>query len=143
MTKLNKILLSSVAALTFAVSGHVMAQDDNHNHNHDNDGEHHSDMTIVETKLQYTGPIEMATISQIIKEDSLFNDQNYTLEGKIIRQVNANEYIFSDGQEELLIEMEGLKDVVFSNEDTVRITGEMESELLSESKFEVKKLTIL
>lgn len=141
MTKLNKILLSSVAALTFAASGHVMAQDDNHNH--DNDGEHHSDMTIVETKLQYTGPIEMATISQIIKEDSLFNDQNYTLEGKIIRQVNANEYIFSDGQEELLIEMEGLKDVVFSNEDTVRITGEMESELLSESKFEVKKLTIL
>ena len=131
---LGTVLLS---ALTMGISGTALA--------HDIDDEDRNDYkkTRATSSVQYTGPVEVATIEQVIAADSWFGEDDFTLEGKVVKQLTNSTYLFSDGTDEMTIKLKAKGDLNFSDTDTVRISGEYDSDMFEDPEFEVEKLTVL
>ena len=106
--KSNTIAIAlSISLLSTA----AMADDGNHKESH----------------LSYTGPVELISISQLDKNTRLFKDEDVIMEGYIIRQIRRDEFIFSDGDEEIEIELEDDIQLQSINDtQKVRIYGEYE-----------------
>lgn len=130
---MGTVLLSAMA---MGVSGTAMAHDKD-------DDRHDDDKTRIVSTVQYTGPVETATIQEVIASDSWFSDNDFTLEGKVVKQLSNSTYLFSDGTDEMTIKLKTRGELNFSETDLVRISGEYESDMFEEPEFEVKRLTIL
>jgi len=78
--------------------------------------------------ISYTGPVESTTIATLLENTSMFSEQEAIVDGKIVRQVRNDKFIFSDGQSEIQIELDD--DINLSQpltaETQVRIFGEYE-----------------
>ncbi|MEZ9720881.1 YgiW/YdeI family stress tolerance OB fold protein [Vibrio splendidus] len=102
-----------ILAPTFA-----MASD---HHNESNGNKH-------ESAIAYTGPIETVSVATLLADTSMFAEQEAIVDGKIVRQLKNDTFIFSDGQSEIQIELDD--DIRLAQPLTadtrVRIFGEYE-----------------
>jgi len=127
------------SALIIGSTGAAFAFDDGADRKNSQDNQY----KMTKTTIQYTGPVATTTIAEMLAQQSWFDEQKFTLEGHIIKQLSPRTYVFSDGTDEIEIEMKAKQAVSFSDKDMVRISGEYESELFENDQFEVKALTVL
>ncbi|OLQ75529.1 hypothetical protein BIT28_23145 [Photobacterium proteolyticum] len=137
----KKQSVAAVAILSTLLvgSGAALASDGGHDGKHD-EGENH---TVTQSSINYTGPIDLVTIAELSEKDSWFEDQSFTLEGYIIKQVNEKTFLFTDGVDEIPVNIRVDKVESFSDKDKVRITGEYEHEFFSSAHFDVKQISLL
>ncbi|OLQ79089.1 hypothetical protein BIT28_01760 [Photobacterium proteolyticum] len=132
----KKSLATVVILSTLLVgSGAALASDGGHDK-----GEYH---TATQSSINYTGPIDLVTISELSEKDSWFEDQSFTLERYIIKQVNDQKFLFTDGVDETTINFRADSVGSFSDNDKVRITGEYENEFFSSPHFDIKQISLL
>ena len=81
-----------------------------------------------ESSIAYTGPIETVSVATLLADTSMFSEQDAIVDGKIVRQLKNDTFIFSDGQSEIQIELDD--DIRLAQPLTadtkVRIFGEYE-----------------
>lgn len=107
------IATTIILAPTFAMAG---------DHNNSNSNSKH------ESPIAYTGPIETVSVATLLADTSMFSEQDAIVDGKIVRQLKNDTFIFSDGQSEIQIELDD--DIHLAQPLTadtkVRIFGEYE-----------------
>ena len=105
-----------ILAPTFA-----MASDQNSSNTHNSNSKH-------ESAIAYTGPIETVSVATLLADTSMFAEQEAIVDGKIVRQLKNDTFVFSDGQSEIQIELDD--DIRLAQPLTadtkVRIFGEYE-----------------
>ncbi|MCF7493636.1 MULTISPECIES: YgiW/YdeI family stress tolerance OB fold protein [Vibrio] len=105
-----------ILAPTFA-----MASDHNSSNTHNSNSKH-------ESAIAYTGPIETVSVATLLADTSMFAEQEAIVDGKIVRQLKNDTFVFSDGQSEIQIELDD--DIRLAQPLTadtkVRIFGEYE-----------------
>ncbi|MGF1776780.1 YgiW/YdeI family stress tolerance OB fold protein [Vibrio nomapromontoriensis] len=108
---MKKTTYAIIAALTFAPAL-VFAKD----------GGHKANPAVV-----YNGPVETASVNELLADNSMFSEQNVIVDGYLVRQIKGDKFIFSDGNAEIQVELD---DVVLTtpidNKTKVRIFGEYE-----------------
>ncbi|WP_375753945.1 YgiW/YdeI family stress tolerance OB fold protein [Vibrio sp. HN007] len=84
---------------------------------------HHEDRA-----LSYNGPVELSSVTSLLEDTSYFSEKDVIMEGYIIRQTRKDEFIFSDGEGEIKIELDDdiQLDQTVNEETKVRIYGEYE-----------------
>ncbi len=96
---------------------------------------------------QYVGPSSMPnykSVAEVLKDP--IDDTPITLEGFIVRQVSKNKYMFSDGASEIRIEIDHKRFPAaqpISEKTKVRISGEVEKDMMRNPKIEVDRLTVI
>ncbi|MEZ9451527.1 hypothetical protein BCT41_19580 [Vibrio splendidus] len=105
-----------ILAPTFAMAS------DHHSSNNNNSNSKH------ESAIAYTGPIETVSVATLLADTSMFAEQEAIVDGKIVRQLKNDTFVFSDGQSEIQIELDD--DIRLAQPLTadtkVRIFGEYE-----------------
>ncbi|MCF7484780.1 NirD/YgiW/YdeI family stress tolerance protein [Vibrio sp. A2-1] len=105
-----------ILAPTFA-----MASDHNSSNTHNSNSKH-------ESAIAYTGPIETVSVATLLADTGMFAEQEAIVDGKIVRQLKNDTFVFSDGQSEIQIELDD--DIRLAQPLTadtkVRIFGEYE-----------------
>jgi len=78
--------------------------------------------------IKYTGPVESVSVASLLEDTSMFAEKNAVVDGKIVKQVNKDTFIFSDGQSEIQIELDDdIKlDQALTADTSIRIFGEYE-----------------
>jgi uncharacterized protein (TIGR00156 family) len=88
-----------------------------------NDGHHQQS-----NRISYTGPVEITSVDTLLKDTSMFTERNVVVEGKLLRQVKGDTFIFSDGKGEIQVELDD--DIIMNqplNDTTkIRLFGEYE-----------------
>ncbi|MGO2318194.1 MAG: YgiW/YdeI family stress tolerance OB fold protein [Vibrio toranzoniae] len=78
--------------------------------------------------IAYTGPIETVSVATLLADTSMFTERDAIVDGRIVRQIKNDTFIFSDGQSEIQIELDD--DIRLSQplaaDTKVRIFGEYE-----------------
>lgn len=120
-TTVLAIASTIILAPTFAMaSDHHSDSNSNHN-NSDSNHKHQS-------AIAYTGPIETVSVATLLADTSMFAEQEAIVDGKIVRQLKNDTFVFSDGQSEIQIELDD--DILLAQPLTadtkVRIFGEYE-----------------
>lgn len=91
-------------------------------------GDHNNSNSKHESPIAYTGPIETVSVATLLADTSMFSEQDAIVDGKIVRQLKNDTFIFSDGQSEIQIELDD--DIHLAQPLTadtkVRIFGEYE-----------------
>ncbi|RIH71500.1 hypothetical protein BJG01_06810 [Vibrio splendidus] len=105
-----------ILAPTFAMAS------DHHSNNSNNSNSKH------ESAIAYTGPIKTVSVATLLADTSMFAEQEAIVDGKIVRQLKNDTFVFSDGQSEIQIELDD--DIRLAQPLTadtkVRIFGEYE-----------------
>lgn len=98
------------------------------------------------TTAQYTGPgkfLVKTELAQIL--DKPLDDDQVKLEGYLIKKVSSDKYLFSDGKNQIRVEID--QDVFpaqpFDDKDRILIEGEVEKDFLQSPEIDVKRLTVL
>ncbi|MEO9495840.1 MAG: NirD/YgiW/YdeI family stress tolerance protein [Vibrio splendidus] len=114
---MKKTVLAIASTIIFAPT-FAMASD----HNSGNSNSKH------ESAIAYTGPIETVSVATLLADTSMFAEQEAIVDGKIVRQLKNDTFVFSDGQSEIQIELDD--DIRLAQPLTadtkVRIFGEYE-----------------
>ncbi|GAB2650757.1 YgiW/YdeI family stress tolerance OB fold protein [Vibrio panuliri] len=78
--------------------------------------------------VQYKGPVELTNLTQLLADSSMFTEQKVVVEGKLVRQINHEKFIFSDGQAEVQVELDDDINLAQPLDATtqVRLFGEFE-----------------
>lgn len=101
--------------------------------------EHHQD----QAGFTYTGPVTTTTLGELLKDTGMFAEQDAIVDGRIVRHIRKDKYLFSDGTNEIQIELDD--DIVVPTQinDTtkVRLFGEYEGGNTPE--IEVDRLQVL
>ncbi|MGF1692195.1 YgiW/YdeI family stress tolerance OB fold protein [Photobacterium kagoshimensis] len=58
------------------------------------------------TTINYTGPVDTVTVSELLSDTGMFTERKAVVEGVLLRQINADTYIFSDGTKEIQVELD-------------------------------------
>ncbi|CAG22869.1 conserved hypothetical protein [Photobacterium profundum SS9] len=66
-------------------------------------GDHNEQKGAV---ISYSGPIDTVTVAELLDSTSMFTERNAVVEGKLIKQINADTFIFSDGTKEIQVELD-------------------------------------
>ncbi|MGF1682419.1 NirD/YgiW/YdeI family stress tolerance protein [Photobacterium makurazakiensis] len=86
-------------------------------------GEHEQKNTI-----NYSGPVDTVTVASLLADTSMFTEKDAVVEGRLIKQINADTFIFSDGTKEIQVEIDDdIRMPQAINADTrLRLYGEYE-----------------
>ncbi|KAB2825063.1 YgiW/YdeI family stress tolerance OB fold protein [Aliivibrio finisterrensis] len=126
---MKKTIIAITAALTLSPTIALAGNDDHSNHK--------------QAQFNYTGPVSTITVAELLKDTSMFTEKNAVVDGKIIRHIRKDKYLFSDGTTEIQIELDddiSLPSAI--NETTkVRLFGEYEGGKVPE--IEVDRMQIL
>ncbi len=97
-------------------------------------------------QAQYVGPASAGanTVAEILENP--VDDQDVRLQGHIVRQVSADNYVFSDGTAEIVAEIKpkrftGLPEI--SEKTKVEIMGEVDTSRYRAPEIEVELLRVL
>lgn len=124
---MKKVILATAATLALAPTL-VLA----------NDG-HHDQANAI----NYAGPIEVTTVDTLLTDTGMFTEKSVVVEGTLVRQLNHDTFIFSDGKGEIQVELDD--DIPMAqpidNTTKVRLFGEYEGGNTPE--IEVDRLLIL
>ncbi|MBW3698076.1 NirD/YgiW/YdeI family stress tolerance protein [Vibrio sp. T187] len=78
--------------------------------------------------VQYTGPVESVSVASLLAESSMFTEKDAVVDGKIVKQINKDTFVFSDGESEIQIELDD--DIKLNQpltaDTSIRIFGEFE-----------------
>ncbi|WEM45895.1 MULTISPECIES: YgiW/YdeI family stress tolerance OB fold protein [Photobacterium] len=59
-----------------------------------------------EMTLNYSGPVETVSVADLLSDTSMFTEKETIVEGHLIKQINADTFIFSDGTKEIQVEID-------------------------------------
>lgn len=94
---------------------------------------------------QYTGPgssSEYKSVNDVLNNP--IDNSKVVLEGYIINQINAEEYTFSNGKDQIVIEIDRNKFQSSVDEKTkVRISGEVDKNFMKSPQIDVDILEIV
>ncbi|SEI51661.1 TIGR00156 family protein [Allopseudospirillum japonicum] len=98
------------------------------------------------SQAQYTGPSAQPTlesIADVLKKAK--DDQKVILHGYLIKQVSAEKYLFSDGQQEIQVEIdqEDFRGLQIDEKTHLKMIGEVEKDFLQSPEIEVDFLQVL
>ena len=132
---MKKTIIAITAALILSPT---IALADNGDHGDHGDHDNHK-----QAQFNYTGPVSTITVAELLKDTSMFTEQNAIVDGQIIRHIRKDKYLFSDGTTEIQIELDDdISLPTAINETTkVRLFGEYEGG--STPEIEVDQLQIL
>ncbi|EGQ9935477.1 TPA: NirD/YgiW/YdeI family stress tolerance protein [Vibrio vulnificus] len=93
--------------------------------------------------ISFDGPVNVSVVSELLKDSNMFTEKDVVVEGTLVRQLNKDTYIFTDGSAEIQVELDD--DIRFTqtiNSNTrLRLFGEFEGGNIPE--IEVDSLTLL
>ncbi|HAS8126815.1 TPA: NirD/YgiW/YdeI family stress tolerance protein [Vibrio vulnificus] len=93
--------------------------------------------------ISFDGPVNVSVVSELLKDSNMFTEIDVVVEGTLVRQLNKDTYIFTDGSAEIQVELDD--DIRFTqtiNSNTrLRLFGEFEGGNTPE--IEVDSLTLL
>ncbi|EHH0748523.1 TPA: YgiW/YdeI family stress tolerance OB fold protein [Vibrio vulnificus] len=93
--------------------------------------------------ISFDGPVNVSVVSELLKDSTTFTEKDVVVEGTLVRQLNKDTYIFTDGSAEIQVELDD--DIRFTqtiNSNTrLRLFGEFEGGNTPE--IEVDSLTLL
>ncbi|HAS6231926.1 TPA: NirD/YgiW/YdeI family stress tolerance protein [Vibrio vulnificus] len=93
--------------------------------------------------ISFDGPVNVSVASELLKDSTMFTEKDVVVEGTLVRQLNKDTYIFTDGSAEIQVELDD--DIRFTqtiNSNTrLRLFGEFEGGNTPE--IEVDSLTLL
>ncbi|HAS6038344.1 TPA: NirD/YgiW/YdeI family stress tolerance protein [Vibrio vulnificus] len=93
--------------------------------------------------ISFDGPVNISVVSELLKDSNMFTEKDVVVEGTLVRQLNKDTYIFTDGSAEIQVELDD--DIRFTqtiNSNTrLRLFGEFEGGNTPE--IEVDSLTLL
>ncbi|POB98178.1 hypothetical protein CRN41_12715 [Vibrio vulnificus] len=93
--------------------------------------------------ISFDGPVNVSVVSELQKDSNMFTGKDVVVEGTLVRQLNKDTYIFTDGSAEIQVELDD--DIRFTqtiNSNTrLRLFGEFEGGNTPE--IEVDSLTLL
>ncbi|EGQ7759627.1 NirD/YgiW/YdeI family stress tolerance protein [Vibrio vulnificus] len=93
--------------------------------------------------ISFDGPVNVSVVSELLKDSNMFTEKDVVVEGTLVRQLNKDTYIFTDGSAEIQVELDD--DTRFTqtiNSNTrLRLFGEFEGGNTPE--IEVDSLTLL
>ncbi|MCG6313380.1 NirD/YgiW/YdeI family stress tolerance protein [Vibrio vulnificus] len=93
--------------------------------------------------ISFDGPVNVSVVSELLKDSNMFTEKDVDVEGTLVRQLNKDTYIFTDGRAEIQVELDD--DIRFTqtiNSNTrLRLFGEFEGGNTPE--IEVDSLTLL
>ncbi|HDY8107715.1 TPA: NirD/YgiW/YdeI family stress tolerance protein [Vibrio vulnificus] len=93
--------------------------------------------------ISFDGPVNVSVVSELLKDSNMFTEKDVVVEGTLVRQLNKDTYIFTDGSAEIQVELDD--DIRFTqtiNSNTrLRLFGEFEGGNTPE--IEVDSLTQL
>jgi uncharacterized protein (TIGR00156 family) len=100
--------------------------------------------TVVQA--QYNGPSSQkvtTTVADILKNP--VDDQQVMLRGVLLKKISKEKYLFSDGKNEIRVEIDDRDFPNQSIDETTRIEirGEVEKEFMESPEIDVKTVTIL
>lgn len=93
--------------------------------------------------ISYSGPVDTVTVAELLEDTGMLTERNAVVEGKLIKQINAETFIFSDGTKEIQVEIDDdirLPQTIDATTQ-VRLFGEYEGGNTPE--IEVDRLQIL
>ena len=116
---MKKTIIAITAALILSPTI-ALADNGDHNNQDRNNNKH--------AQFNYTGPVTTTTVAELLKDTSMFTEQDAIVDGHIVRHIRKDKYIFSDGTTEIQIELDDdISLPTAINETTkVRIFGEYE-----------------
>ena len=125
-TVIATIAALAIAALAIAPTV-AMAKD----HNHD------------QSSIQFNGPVTVEKVDALIKDSSMFTEKDVVVEGNLLRQTRADQFIFSDGSGEIMVELDDDIRLTTPIDQTtkVRLFGEFEGG--SKPEIEVEHLVVM
>jgi uncharacterized protein (TIGR00156 family) len=99
-------------------------------------------------EAQYVGPAPAAPWPPASVAELLANpvdDQQVILQGRILRQVGNEKYVFSDGTGEVRVDIrrENFAAVQIDETTVIRIVGEVEKDFLKAAEIDVKAFTVV
>lgn len=98
-------------------------------------------------KAGYSGPISGALADTVAKARELADDAPVVLTGKIVSQIagKKDKFIFRDNTGEIRVEIDkkAFAGQNVTENDTVRISGEVDKDFGKEAKIDVKQLEII
>lgn len=103
--------------------------------------------TISETAhAQYTGPsstVALTTVTAILKAP--VEDQDVVLTGVLLKKLSKDKYIFSDGSEQIRVEIDSkyMLNLTLDEKTRVEIRGEVEKDFLESPEIDVKMIRVL
>ncbi|MCG6299744.1 NirD/YgiW/YdeI family stress tolerance protein [Vibrio vulnificus] len=93
--------------------------------------------------ISFDGPVNVSVVSELLKDSNMFTEKDVVVEGTLVRQLNKDTYIFTDGSAEIQVELDD--DIRFTqtiNSNTrLCLFGEFEGGNTPE--IEVDSLTLL
>lgn len=103
-------------------------------------------ISFSSAQANYIGPSSIKTIgtvAEILKDP--VDDQRVLLRGYLIKQVGKEKYIFSDGSNQIRVEIdyEVFRGQTVDEKTRVELVGEVEKDFLESPEVDVEVLTIL
>jgi uncharacterized protein (TIGR00156 family) len=95
---------------------------------------------------QYVGPSaspELRQVAAVLKDGR--DDQRVRLQGRLVRHVGSDKYLFSDGSGEIRVEIDHdvFPRVPIGDATRVEIVGEVEKDFLESPEIDVERLEVL
>jgi len=86
---------------------------------------------------------ELTSLANVLAKP--VDDQRVTLRGKIVKQISSDKYLFSDGRQEIRVEIDHkyLPPEPFGSDATLVIKGEVEKDFLESPEIDVDSVTIV
>lgn len=108
----NKLLISGLSALALTMATSVAHADRGHDEGHDS------------ASIHYSGPADVTKVSDLPSLGGWFADDRVIIEGKLIKQVDQETFLFDDGSGEVLVEFDDEAPTLALNAtDVVRVFG--------------------
>ncbi|MEM9630352.1 MAG: NirD/YgiW/YdeI family stress tolerance protein [Pseudomonadota bacterium] len=77
-----------------------------------------------QSSIVYAGPADIVKVSELSSRGGLFADNEIIVEGKLIKQVDDETFLFEDGSGQILMEVDrDFSNLTVSAEDIVRVFG--------------------
>lgn len=96
-----------------------------------------------QSTLNYSGPVETVTVTELLNDTGMFTEKNAIVDGLLIKQIDADTFMFSDGVKEIQVDIDD--DIILPqaiNANTkVRLFGEYEGG--STPEIEVERIQVL
>ena len=96
-----------------------------------------------ESTLNYSGPEETVTVADLLQDTSMFTEKQAIVEGQLIKQINADTFIFSDGTKEIQVEIDDDINMPAAINATTRLRLYGEYEGGNTPEIEVDRLQLL
>ncbi|MDA0148364.1 YgiW/YdeI family stress tolerance OB fold protein [Vibrio sp. LaRot3] len=56
--------------------------------------------------IQYQGPVDITSVATLLQDTGMFTKKDVVVEGFLVKQINQEAYVFSDGNAEIRVELD-------------------------------------